>query len=231
MRSSLRVFVGFLFILGIVLLLVIGLEAGGETIIVSQDGYGDYSSIQIAINNANEGDTIRVYSGTYHENVIVDKTVTLIGKSPESTTIDGEGEGDVVTITADWVNISNFRVIGSGESWQNAGIIIDSNHNSLINNSCSDHVNGTGIYLSQDSHSNIISNNNCSNNGNIGVYVYWSEYNILMDNTFSNNYRGISLHWYSNYNTVTNNTCNGNYYAGISIAMYCVNNEINNNIL
>ena len=90
MKSSTRLIMGFLFILGIVLLLVIAIgEASGETIIVAQDGNGDYENIQDAIDNADEGDTIRVYEGLYSENVVVDKTVSLAGNGSEETTMNG----------------------------------------------------------------------------------------------------------------------------------------------
>jgi len=45
--------------------------------------YVKYSLIQEAINNATEGDTIFVSSGTYHEHVVVNKTVNLVGKMPK----------------------------------------------------------------------------------------------------------------------------------------------------
>jgi hypothetical protein len=36
-------------------------------IIVDDEGDGDYTSIKEALNHANPGDTIEVYSGTYYE--------------------------------------------------------------------------------------------------------------------------------------------------------------------
>lgn len=48
-----------------------------------------YFSIQEAINNADHGDTIFVSSGTCYENVVVNKTVSLIGEDVSSTIING----------------------------------------------------------------------------------------------------------------------------------------------
>jgi len=66
----------------------------------------NYPTIQEAINNANEGDIIYVRNGTYYENVIVNKTVSLIGDNKFDTTIDGGGSGKVIFITADNVTVT-----------------------------------------------------------------------------------------------------------------------------
>ena len=59
-------------------------EVTGETIIVPDS----YPTIQEAINNANEGDVIFVRHGTYYENLVVNKSVSLVGEDRETTTID-----------------------------------------------------------------------------------------------------------------------------------------------
>ncbi len=50
-------------------------------ITVDYDGGSDYISIQAAVGNANTGDTVIVYLGTYTENVNVNKDLTIISKS------------------------------------------------------------------------------------------------------------------------------------------------------
>ncbi|MCK4613222.1 MAG: right-handed parallel beta-helix repeat-containing protein, partial [Thermoplasmata archaeon] len=192
------------------LALAIGTTAA-ETITVDDDGPANYSKIQDAINNATEGDTILVKEGTYHENVIVNKTVSLIGNGSANTTIDGGGKGDIVKITADWVNVSGFRVINGS-----AGIKMESNHNKVFENNCSSN-NNYGIYLYEFSNNNTLINNTCSNN-DFGIYLYKSNYNTLSNNTCSNNHdHGIWIQSYSDNNTLTNNTCNSNSLIGISV--------------
>ena len=47
--------------------------------IVDKDGQGDYISIQKAINNANDGDTITILEGIYYESLIINKTLSIKG--------------------------------------------------------------------------------------------------------------------------------------------------------
>ncbi len=89
----------------------------------------DYSTIQEAINNANEGDTIFVRNEIYHEHVIVNKTVSLIGENKNTTIIDGNQAGTVVTVTAENVSLNNFT-IQNGE----IGLEIASNGNTITSN-------------------------------------------------------------------------------------------------
>ena len=64
--------------------------------------FGNYSSIQDAINDAFNGCTIFVYndSSPYYENVVIHKTINLIGEDIDTTIIDGENRGDVVLVSA-----------------------------------------------------------------------------------------------------------------------------------
>ena len=90
------------------------IEISATTIIVDDDGTPgvdcNYTHIQWAIENARIGDTIFVKNGTYYENVRVNKTIYLIGEDRNNTIIDGSGGGVVVSIEADYVNISHLRL-------------------------------------------------------------------------------------------------------------------------
>ncbi|MBC7080155.1 MAG: hypothetical protein H5T42_06785 [Methanothrix sp.] len=70
------------------------------------------SSIQDAINNASPGDTIVVYSGTYNENVVVDKTLKLVGIN--NPTINAANpSGNAVSITGSGVVLTGFTITGA----------------------------------------------------------------------------------------------------------------------
>jgi len=71
---------------------------------------GTYSSVQDAIDNATAGDIVRIGNGTYMGNMIVNKTITLIGNSTDSVWIIGDGTGPVISVTSPFVNISGISI-------------------------------------------------------------------------------------------------------------------------
>lgn len=60
-----------------------------------------FTSVQAAVDAANPGDTIAICKGTYSGNVAIDKDLTLIGAGQEDTTLEGDGDGSVVTVAED----------------------------------------------------------------------------------------------------------------------------------
>ena len=199
------------------LLLLVIKETEGKTITVDDDdGRADYERIQDAVNASENGDTIRVYEGTYYENVLVNKTVSLIGNGSANTTIDGTDTVEyVVRITSPWCNISRFTVTGSGDGHHTllGGIKVETDHNHITENHCSN--NEKGIYL-LPSADNYITNNTCTQN-EYGIYLEENSRTWIMGNTCSyNNHSGIHLEQECYHNTLTDNTCTGNLY-GVSL--------------
>jgi nitrous oxidase accessory protein len=80
----------------------------GNTLYVGGSGPGNYSTIQAAIDNASDGDTIYVYQGLYGL-IIVNKSVSIIGDNKENTIISANEN----TISAPHVNLTQFTLEGS----------------------------------------------------------------------------------------------------------------------
>ena len=80
----------------------------GNIIYVNDDGTEKYTSIQKALDDAQNDDTVFVYNGNYYENLVINKRVILIGEHKNTTIINGNNNGDVINITSDFVIISNF---------------------------------------------------------------------------------------------------------------------------
>ncbi len=120
----------------------------GNTLYVGGSGSGNYTKIQEAIDNASDGDTVFVYddSSPYYENVVVDKSINLIGENKNTTIIDGNGIGNVVHVTYDWINISGFTIQNSGNGADDVGIKISSNYNTISGNKIL--KNNVGIFIS-----------------------------------------------------------------------------------
>lgn len=184
-------------------------------------------TIQEGLDLADAGDTIFVESGTFYGNIIINKTITLIGDDRNTTKIIGNGTGDVVYITADWVNVSGFTITGSGNTWLNAGIMLYQNQNCLIVDIIASNNSGNGIYLT--SGNNILEGNKFTFNNGSGIRGT-SYYGVIINNTFySNNGNGMWLSSGSN-NNIVNNICNLNTKHGLNLEGTS-NNTISNNIL
>ncbi len=226
-RPKLMSVILIMFLIHIVILLVFRGEASSgsplelgirspQIIIVDASGGGDYTHIQWAIDNASHGYTVYVEAGTYYENVIIDKTISMVGAGRENTTIDGGLSGDVVQIMADRVNIMGFKIIHSGSlsyPYDDFGIKVNnSDHCRIENNICSD--NHGGIYL-ENSHKNTITDNICYSNIQMGIELNYSTNNNISNNICSDNLWGI-YHLGGSGNTIINNTCNSNQNEGIS---------------
>lgn len=72
----------------------------------------DADTIQSAIDAAEDHTTVLVPSGTYHEEITVDRPVTVLG---QDAVIEGYGNGTVVELTADGAAIAGVEIRGVGD--------------------------------------------------------------------------------------------------------------------
>ena len=200
--------------------------ASAATIIVPHD----FAKIQWAIDNATSGDTIIVQSGTYYENVNVNKKLILKGIG--MPVIDARGRGSTIKLSKNGIRLEGFKAIGAGSRIENAGIKVKSNNNILTGNNATKNGNGdifgTGIYLYY-SNNNTLKNNDASDNNPGGKYRHGiilesSDNNTLIHNNISNNEYGIFL-LYSVNNTLNRNNVSYNIFG------YFLSNSNNNTLI
>jgi len=82
-----------------------------------------YRTIRKAIDIADEWDIIKILDGTYFENLVINKGLTIIGTSPSATVLDGRGNATAMVVQVGNVEISNLTIRnanGSGISITNS---------------------------------------------------------------------------------------------------------------
>jgi len=195
--------------------------------IVDDDGPADFTTIQEAINAANDGDTIEVRAGIYYEHLDLNKSITLVGQSKNSTKIDGSVNGTVVTITRDNVKVTGFTIQNSGSAPEKGVYLDNVNHCNITGNTIAN--NSFAFRVWNSCNNNTISRNNITDNL-AGLYLMGSSNNIT-GNHIVNNQWGISLYSSSTDNIISNNNIANEGGAGVSFYASSTNNTIvNNNI-
>ncbi|HID62213.1 MAG TPA: DUF1565 domain-containing protein, partial [Anaerolineae bacterium] len=199
-----------------------------------------YAKIQDAINAASSGDTIKVAQGTYNENLVVNKAVSLLGgfstsdwstRGPaSSTTINGSGSSDSVIRVSANATIDNFTITGgsghSGGSYTFGGGIYTEqcsptiSHNIIQDNSANW---GGGIIVNTSGQPQIIYNTISGNTATSGPPWGWGGGILVAGaspyiryNTISNNHAywgGGFLLWQAT-PTIEGNTISGNQALG-----------------
>lgn len=163
-------------------------SAGADILYVNETGSnGAFTSIQDAINASSDGDTVYVFNGTYHENIIVNKTINLTGEDRDITIINGSDKQHIVVLKSDFINISEFTIrCGGVGAWPNviSGLVLENVTNCIISdNIISDCYPGINLYYTHD---NIITGNNISSNED-GIWLKYSSHNTINYNTFMYN--------------------------------------------
>ena len=148
-----------------------------------------FQSIQNAIAAAQAGDVIEVRAGTYNENLLIDKQLSLIGIN--RPIVHGKGSGSVVVITSGSCLFRGFRLEHSGSDLQteDSGILLKSSNNRIEQNDLSDILYGIYFYRSQG---NSIRWNTIRGRKELdagergaGLHLWDSPANTIEDNTIS----------------------------------------------
>jgi parallel beta-helix repeat protein len=189
----------------------------------------DYLTVQEAIDNANDYDTIFVRNGKYYENLLVNKSLNLIGENKDTTIIDGNGSDFVVELKADSISINGFTIQNGGNQnfTNDGGIMASSSDNCIFNNIINNSY--CGIYAWQLR--NNIYNNIVKNNSDYGI-ILSSNSNNVYKNIITNNSDNIYL-LDSSKNKIFDNTITKTQWQGYGILMYggSQNNKIYSNVI
>jgi len=207
---------------------VIGDPDTGTIFYVGGSGPGNYTSIQDAVDNATNGDTVFVYNGTYYENIVVNTSISLIGENKETTIIEGGESGAAVTIRSNDTILSYFT-IKNCSSYQYTNVLIINSENCAISD-CIITDGYVGIEI-LDSFNNTIRRNVIRNleTESGGIWLCDSDSNDISENTLDFSMYAIVIDK-SNNNSIKDNTISNCSSFGIALAT-SRNNIIENNVI
>ena len=178
----------------------------GKTLFVDDDGGANYTTISEAVQDADDGDTVYVFNGTYNEQVIIDKAIDLIGESKENTIIKTDSGENVVITSENWAKVSGFAIENQCKRWCGAGILINSNNTVICNNLIRDNL---GYAVGQ----------------------YGKNNNNISDNTIQNNSDGICFWGLCSDNLISGNIIENNEVCGVIISGPSTQNKITKNLI
>ncbi|RZN36774.1 MAG: hypothetical protein EF813_06345 [Methanosarcinales archaeon] len=186
--------------IAIVAMLVIALPVAAETWHVDDNGAeypdADYTRIGDAINESGDGDTIKVYAGTYNERLKVEKRLTLEGVG--QPVIDAGGvsgvahhSNDAVHILASGVVLRGFTITHTGSTAFGVSVGTDNLpediEGTIIEDNLIDRCD-EGVWFTSGSTGSILRRNTISNMDKLSLYDKDSSNNIVYLNNFINNH-------------------------------------------
>ncbi len=117
---------------------------------------GAFSTIYQALAEVVAGDIIEVHSGTYEGNLVLDRSVSLIGIG--APLIRGSATGSIITVLANHCTLRGFVIEHSGGMLvdEDSGILLKSDGNRVEHNELRDVL--YGIYLLASNDNQIVSN-------------------------------------------------------------------------
>lgn len=166
----------------------------GNIIYVDDDGGADYTNIQDAVDAASDGDTIYVYSGTYYEDVKINKSIVLQGEDKENTIVHGggfgSGDGVILVKYTDNVEITGFSVRNSCPFFPGSGIGLYSAEQCIVTDNI---VYNCCIGIHAFITSNVTISKNIVNNSKFGIRIQKTKYSTITRNTIQDNKLGMDL--------------------------------------
>ncbi|MEQ8763973.1 MAG: right-handed parallel beta-helix repeat-containing protein [Planctomycetota bacterium] len=140
-----------------------------------------FQSVQAAIDAASTGDTVQIAAGTYIENLTCNKGITLQGEDAETTILDGDASGSVLTASSfSGTIVLQDLTVTNGSAESGGGILFNSctaevRDCHVVGNVCSGGlgsggaIEGVSTSLTLD---NCVVSENTGSSLTAGVYVY-----------------------------------------------------------
>jgi nitrous oxidase accessory protein len=222
-------------------LILLGAVVNAKTITVCESC--TINSIKKGIASAQSFDTLFVKKGVYREHSLrIDKPLTLMGEN--HPIIDGNKEGEIITVLADNVTIDGFFIINVGRSYTEDyaairikrsnyfeiknvvleklffGIYIEKSnygqiyHNKIIGDAKEEYNSGNGIQLWYSNH--VVIENNHVQGVRDGIYLEFANHCSLKGNTSTNNIR-YGLHFMFSNNDLYQDNHFENNGAGVAV--------------
>ena len=161
-----------------------------------------FSTIQGGINAASAGNTVKAEAGMYDEDVLVDRSVSLLGSGAGSTTIRGVIGGDSATVrvAASNAEIAGFTITRQGNNltdWNNSGL------------------NSAGIAIQGMASTGTIIHDNVITGNRTGIDINNSSGHAIRNNIIADNRTGMILRNQTDNLTVVENEIADNWTVGV----------------
>ncbi|TET25121.1 MAG: hypothetical protein E3J73_06970, partial [Candidatus Bathyarchaeum sp.] len=186
-------------------------KAEPKTIVVPSD----YSTIQEAVDNAAEGDTIFVKKGYHFGSVFIKKSLSLVGEANETIIVgdDYRLNGTIIVIRHDNVNITGFTIRSNKPTSSRRGIhLLHARYCNVSGNTITNCAVGIWLYGASQ---NSITGNNLTDN-RYGININISDTNTFVGNVAAEGLYGIRLISSTNNTFRNNNMTNNNFSFELS---------------
>jgi hypothetical protein len=167
-----------------------------------------HCNIQVAIDAADPGNVINVSAGTYQEDIIIDKTLTILGANPATTIIKGviDPTNAQSSSTVRFTNTSSSSVLAGFTITRDGNNVTDWN-NSLLNSA--------GVAIQGQTLSGITIRDNIIVGNRSAIDINNSNGHMLRNNVITNNHTGVIFRNQTDNITFTENEVTQNRTVGV----------------
>ncbi|XCN73842.1 MAG: right-handed parallel beta-helix repeat-containing protein [Candidatus Electrothrix aestuarii] len=161
------------------------------TVIVDKHNRSHYKTITRAIQHVNPGTRILVRSGLYRENIIIDKTVEIVGDGKRENIVIQSRNEDAILFKADKGKVTNLTLRPTGRGVFHGVNIIQGE---LQLEQCDIESKSLSCVAIQGSANPRLRRNRIHNGKQAGIFVYGNGQGILEDNEiFANAHAGVEI--------------------------------------